>query len=183
MATGKLYIGRRVRDLRQANRATQAQFAERLGISVSYLNQIENNQRPVSAGVLLAPVAMVVATAGFLSHDLPWLADATLLAAVALAAGGRWAARSWQGEEPGPLPFAVERALLSLGAGLALVAGVLLTVALASSRDGLQPLAGVLMLAAAGAAWLHGVAPDAGWRRVAGAMNSGLRSYSSSSLS
>ena len=54
MATGKLYIGRRVRDLRQANRATQAQFAERLGISVSYLNQIENNQRPVSAGVLLA---------------------------------------------------------------------------------------------------------------------------------
>ena len=54
MAAGKLYIGRRVRDLRQANRATQAQFAERLGISVSYLNQIENNQRPVSAGVLLA---------------------------------------------------------------------------------------------------------------------------------
>ena len=54
MATGKLYLGRRVRDLRQANRATQAQFAERLGISASYLNQIENNQRPVSAGVLLA---------------------------------------------------------------------------------------------------------------------------------
>lgn len=54
MAASKLYIGRRVRDLRQANRATQAQFAERLGISVSYLNQIENNQRPVSAGVLVA---------------------------------------------------------------------------------------------------------------------------------
>jgi predicted transcriptional regulator/transcriptional regulator with XRE-family HTH domain len=54
MAVGKLYIGRKVRDLRQANRATQAQFAERIGISVSYLNQIENNQRPVSASVLLA---------------------------------------------------------------------------------------------------------------------------------
>jgi transcriptional regulator with XRE-family HTH domain len=54
MAANKLYIGRKVRDLRQANRATQAQFAERLGISVSYLNQIENNQRPVSAGVLVA---------------------------------------------------------------------------------------------------------------------------------
>lgn len=54
MAVGKLYIGRKVRDLRQANRATQAQFAERIGISVSYLNQIENNQRPVSAAVLLA---------------------------------------------------------------------------------------------------------------------------------
>jgi predicted transcriptional regulator/transcriptional regulator with XRE-family HTH domain len=54
MAIGKLYIGRKVRDLRQANRATQAQFAERIGISVSYLNQIENNQRPVSASVLLS---------------------------------------------------------------------------------------------------------------------------------
>ena len=54
MAANKLYIGRKVRDLRQANRATQAQFAVRLGISVSYLNQIENNQRPVSAGVLVA---------------------------------------------------------------------------------------------------------------------------------
>ncbi|MFS8056151.1 short-chain fatty acyl-CoA regulator family protein [Rhizobium sp. BR 317] len=54
MAAGKLYIGRKVRDLRLANQATQQQFAERLGISVSYLNQIESNQRPVSATVLLA---------------------------------------------------------------------------------------------------------------------------------
>ena len=30
MAAGKLYIGRKVRDLRQANRTTQAQFAERI---------------------------------------------------------------------------------------------------------------------------------------------------------
>jgi len=54
MAIGKLYIGRKVRELRHANGGTQAQFAERIGISVSYLNQIENNQRPVSASVLLA---------------------------------------------------------------------------------------------------------------------------------
>ncbi len=54
MAAGKLFIGRQVRDLREANRATQAQFAERIGISTSYLNQIENNQRPVSAAVLVA---------------------------------------------------------------------------------------------------------------------------------
>jgi predicted transcriptional regulator/DNA-binding XRE family transcriptional regulator len=54
MATGKLYIGRRVRELREAGKATQAAFAERLGISTSYLNQIENNQRPVSAAVLLS---------------------------------------------------------------------------------------------------------------------------------
>ena len=54
MAAGKLFIGRKVRELREANKSTQAAFAERLGISTSYLNQIENNQRPVSASVLLA---------------------------------------------------------------------------------------------------------------------------------
>lgn len=54
MAAGKLYIGRKVRDLRLTTHANQAQFAERLGISISYLNQIENNQRPVSAAVLLS---------------------------------------------------------------------------------------------------------------------------------
>ncbi|MEO3386216.1 XRE family transcriptional regulator [Mesorhizobium sp. CAU 1741] len=54
MRNTKLFIGRKVRDLREANRLTQAAFAERLGISTSYLNQIENNQRSVSAAVLLA---------------------------------------------------------------------------------------------------------------------------------
>ncbi len=54
MAPGKLFIGRRVRELREAGKATQAAFAERLGISTSYLNQIENNQRPVSAHALIA---------------------------------------------------------------------------------------------------------------------------------
>lgn len=54
MALRKLYIGRKVRELRQANKATQQAFAEQVGISTSYLNQIENNQRPVSASVLLA---------------------------------------------------------------------------------------------------------------------------------
>ncbi|MEO1986314.1 MAG: XRE family transcriptional regulator [Martelella sp.] len=54
MATGKLFIGRKVRELRLHGNMTQSQCAERLGISTSYLNQIENNQRPVSAAVLLA---------------------------------------------------------------------------------------------------------------------------------
>ncbi len=36
-----------------ANEFTQAQFARIIGISTSYLNQIENNQRSVSAAVLL----------------------------------------------------------------------------------------------------------------------------------
>ncbi|MBR0899176.1 XRE family transcriptional regulator [Bradyrhizobium tropiciagri] len=54
MAPPKLYIGRKIRELREAHNATQVVFAERLGISISYLNQVENNQRPVSAAVLLA---------------------------------------------------------------------------------------------------------------------------------
>ncbi|RCL02327.1 MAG: putative DNA-binding protein [Candidatus Tokpelaia sp. JSC189] len=54
MTIGKLYIGRKIRDLREQHKSTQAQFAERIGISTSYLNQIENNQRSVSAAVLLA---------------------------------------------------------------------------------------------------------------------------------
>lgn len=54
MAPKKLYVGRKIRGLREEHKATQSAFAERLGISTSYLNQIENNQRPVSAAVLLA---------------------------------------------------------------------------------------------------------------------------------
>lgn len=50
---GKLFIGRRFREVRESAKLTQAAFAERLGISLSYLNQIENNQRPVSASVLV----------------------------------------------------------------------------------------------------------------------------------
>jgi len=54
MAPSKLFIGRKIRELREANKATQAAFADKLGISTSYLNQIENNQRAVSASVLLS---------------------------------------------------------------------------------------------------------------------------------
>ncbi len=54
MAPRKLFVGRKIREIRETHKATQAAFAERIGISTSYLNQIENNQRPVSAAVLLA---------------------------------------------------------------------------------------------------------------------------------
>lgn len=53
MSLGKLFIGLKVRELRNESQQTQSQFAKRIGISTSYLNQIENNQRPVSAAVLL----------------------------------------------------------------------------------------------------------------------------------
>src|SRR5579872_4348153 len=50
----KFFAGTQIRRLREAQGLTQAAFAERLAISASYLNQIENNQRPMTAPVLLA---------------------------------------------------------------------------------------------------------------------------------
>lgn len=54
MRARKLFIGGKIRAVRTGAGMTQAAFADRLGISTSYLNQIENNQRHVSASVLLA---------------------------------------------------------------------------------------------------------------------------------
>lgn len=50
----KLFAGPKVRTLRESHSLTQAAFADRIGISTSYLNQIENNQRPLTAPVLVA---------------------------------------------------------------------------------------------------------------------------------
>ena len=50
----KVFAGARVRHLRQSHDLTQAEFARKLGISTSYLNQIENNHRSLSASVILA---------------------------------------------------------------------------------------------------------------------------------
>ena len=49
----KLFAGARVRRLRREQRMTQAVMAESLGISTSYLNLIERDQRPISAQILL----------------------------------------------------------------------------------------------------------------------------------
>lgn len=49
----KLILGARLRRLRRSLGITQAKMAEDLGISASYVNLIEANQRPVSAKLLL----------------------------------------------------------------------------------------------------------------------------------
>ena len=54
MATQKLYAGVKLRETRARLGLTQKVFADRLGVSLPYLNQMENNHRPVSAGVVLA---------------------------------------------------------------------------------------------------------------------------------
>ena len=50
----KIFAGPKIRHLREASGLNQGMFAERLGISASYLNQIESNQRPLTAQVMLA---------------------------------------------------------------------------------------------------------------------------------
>ncbi len=50
----KIFAGPKIRHLREAANLNQMGFAERLGISASYLNQIENNQRPLTAQVMVA---------------------------------------------------------------------------------------------------------------------------------
>ncbi|WP_295692864.1 helix-turn-helix domain-containing protein, partial [uncultured Maricaulis sp.] len=50
----KIFAGARLRRLRRERGMTQAEAAEALGLSASYLNLLERNQRPVTARVLLA---------------------------------------------------------------------------------------------------------------------------------
>ena len=52
-ADKKAMLGHKVRRLRRDHNLTQAQMAEQLGISASYLNLIEHNQRPVTVQLLL----------------------------------------------------------------------------------------------------------------------------------
>ena len=54
MKSNKLYIGPKIRTLRLSSDLTQAEFAQKLNISTSYLNQLENNQRHATASVLMA---------------------------------------------------------------------------------------------------------------------------------
>ncbi|QGX97787.1 XRE family transcriptional regulator [Roseovarius faecimaris] len=54
MATQKLYAGAKLRETRQRLALTQKEFAAKLGVSLPYLNQMENNNRPVSTTVVLA---------------------------------------------------------------------------------------------------------------------------------
>ena len=52
-ADRKLFLGARLKRLRRDLSLTQTAMAADLGVSPSYLNHIERNQRPVSAQLLL----------------------------------------------------------------------------------------------------------------------------------
>lgn len=53
MASQKIFAGAALRETRNRHGLTQRIFADRLGVSLPYLSQMENNHRPISAGVLL----------------------------------------------------------------------------------------------------------------------------------
>ncbi len=54
VAQQKLYAGAKLREMRTRLSLTQKEFAAKLGVSLPYLNQMENNNRPVSTTVVLA---------------------------------------------------------------------------------------------------------------------------------
>lgn len=54
MPPQKLYAGAKLRETRSQLQLTQKDFASRLGVSLPYLNQMENNNRPLSTAVVLA---------------------------------------------------------------------------------------------------------------------------------
>ncbi|MEO0864103.1 MAG: short-chain fatty acyl-CoA regulator family protein [Pseudomonadota bacterium] len=54
MAAPKLYAGAKLREIRTRIGLTQKDFAAKLGVSLPYLNQMENNNRPVSTSVVLS---------------------------------------------------------------------------------------------------------------------------------
>lgn len=53
MNAKKLFLGHKLRRLREQKHLTQAALAKTLDLSPSYLNQLENNQRPITLPVLL----------------------------------------------------------------------------------------------------------------------------------
>ncbi len=53
MKNQKIYAGPALKEVRTKSKLTQAAFASALDVSVSYLNQMENNNRPIAANVIL----------------------------------------------------------------------------------------------------------------------------------
>ena len=49
-----MFSGARLRRLRQERGLTQAALAQALNLSTSYVNQLENDQRPITVSVLIA---------------------------------------------------------------------------------------------------------------------------------
>ena len=66
-------LGAKVRTLRRKQGLSQAQLAEKLGVSASYLNLIENNRRPLPSGLLIQLAQLFhVDIPAFASDEIAW---------------------------------------------------------------------------------------------------------------
>ena len=65
----KIFAGSKIRSLRDMFGLNQSAFADRLGISPSYLNQIENNQRPLTAQVMVGLAQNFSVDVGAFAHE------------------------------------------------------------------------------------------------------------------
>ena len=65
----KVFAGPKIRHFREASGLNQVTFAERLNISASYLNQIESNQRPLTAQVMVALAQTFSIDVGAFAHQ------------------------------------------------------------------------------------------------------------------
>lgn len=72
----KMYAGARLRRLREERGLTQTALANTLGLSTSYVNQLENDHRPLTVPVLLRLNSMFDLDMAFFAADT----DARLLA-------------------------------------------------------------------------------------------------------
>ncbi|WP_227980358.1 short-chain fatty acyl-CoA regulator family protein [Nocardia spumae] len=72
----KMYVGGRLRALREQRELSQTGLAKTLGLSVSYINQLENDQRPLTVPVLLRLNTTFDLEMGFFAPDT----DARLIA-------------------------------------------------------------------------------------------------------
>lgn len=114
MTSSKVFAGPRVRRLRQDMGLTQAAMAGDLGISPSYLNLVERNQRPLTAQLILK----LAETYSLDLRDLSGESEARLAAEIAEALadpvfGGKGAPRSEIMEVAAGAP-ALSQAFLSL---------------------------------------------------------------------
>ncbi|HYB39435.1 MAG TPA: short-chain fatty acyl-CoA regulator family protein [Mycobacterium sp.] len=75
-AVAKVFSGARLRRLREERELTQAALARALELSTSYVNQLENDQRPITVPVLLALTERFDLPAHYFSPD----SDARLVA-------------------------------------------------------------------------------------------------------
>ncbi len=69
MRDQKIYAGVKLREARQSEGKTQKDFAQSIGVSLSYLNQMERNHRPISAAVVLKLVQIYGFDVSTLSAD------------------------------------------------------------------------------------------------------------------